>query len=43
MKQSYNTADNVRKAVQDAAAFLGHSDSDITAIKYPERELKVSI
>ena len=43
MKQSYNPYDNVLKVVQDAAAILGYSDSDIEAIKYPERELKVSI
>ena len=41
MKQSYNPYDNVLKVVQDAAAILGYSDSDIEAIKYPERELKV--
>ena len=43
MTQSYNPYDNVLKVVQDAAAILGYSDSDIEAIKYPERELKVSI
>ena len=43
MKQSYNPYDNVLKVVQDAAAILGYSDSDIEAIKYPERELKVYI
>ena len=43
MKQSYNPYDNVLKVVQDAATILGYSDSDIEAIKYPERELKVSI
>ena len=43
MKQSYNPYDNVLKVVQDAAAILAYSDSDIEAIKYPERELKVSI
>nr|WP_294467263.1 Glu/Leu/Phe/Val dehydrogenase [uncultured Sellimonas sp.] len=43
MEQNYNPYDNVLKVVQDAAAILGYSDSDIEAIKYPERELKVSI
>lgn len=43
MKQTYNPYDNVLKVVQDAAEILGYSDSDIEAIKYPERELKVSI
>lgn len=43
MSQSYNPYDNVLKVVDDAAAMLGYSESDIEAIKYPERELKVSI
>lgn len=43
MKQTYNPYDNVLQVVQQAADILGYSDSDIEAIKYPERELKVSI
>lgn len=43
MEKSYNPYDNVLKVVKDAADLLGYSDSDIEAIKYPERELKVSI
>ena len=41
MKQ-YNPYDNVLKVMNDAAEILGYSDSEIAAIKYPERELKVS-
>ena len=40
---SSNPYDNVLQVVQQAADILGYSDSDIEAIKYPERELKVSI
>lgn len=43
MNQTYNPYDNVLQVVQQAADILGYSDSDIEAIKYPERELKVSI
>lgn len=43
MEKKYNPYDNVLKVVQEAADILGYSDSDIEAIKYPERELKVSI
>ena len=43
MNQTYNPYDNVLQIVQQAADILGYSDSDIEAIKYPERELKVSI
>ncbi|MCI8639915.1 MAG: Glu/Leu/Phe/Val dehydrogenase [Coprococcus sp.] len=43
MEKQYNPYDNVLKVVQEAADILGYSDSDIEAIKYPERELKVSI
>ena len=39
----YNPYDNVLKVVKEAADILGYSDSDIEAIKYPERELKVAI
>lgn len=39
----YNPYDNVLKVVKEAADILGYSESDIEAIKYPERELKVAI
>lgn len=39
----YNPYDNVLKVVKEAADILGYTDSDIEAIKYPERELKVAI
>lgn len=43
MSKAYNPYDNVLKVVQDAADILGYDTSDIEALKYPERELKVSI
>lgn len=43
MEKTYNPYDNVLKVVKEAADILGYSDSDIEAIKYPERELKVAI
>lgn len=43
MNQTYNPYENVLQVVQQAADILGYSDSDIEAIKYPARELKVSI
>ncbi|MCI8320896.1 MAG: Glu/Leu/Phe/Val dehydrogenase [Dorea sp.] len=43
MSKQYNPYDNVLKVVKNAADVLGFSDSDIEAIKYPERELQVSI
>lgn len=43
MANTYNPYDNVLKTVKDAADILGYSESDIEAIKYPERELKVAI
>lgn len=43
MEKTYNPYDNVLKVVSEAADILGYSDSDIEAIKYPERELKVAI
>ncbi len=39
---NYNPYDNVLKVMNEAAEILGYSDSDIAALKYPERELKVS-
>ena len=43
MSKQYNPYDNVLKVVKNAADILGFSESDIEAIKYPERELQVSI
>ena len=43
MNQTYNPYDNVLKVVQDAADLLGYTPSDIEALKYPERELKVAV
>ena len=43
MEKVYNPYDNVLKIVKEAADILGYTDSDIEAIKYPERELKVAI
>ncbi|MDD3221270.1 MAG: Glu/Leu/Phe/Val dehydrogenase [Clostridia bacterium] len=43
MGKTYNPYDNVLAVVDKAAALLGYSPSDYEAIKYPERELKVSI
>lgn len=43
MEQNYNPYDNVLKVVEQAAGILGYKQSDYEAIKFPERELKVSI
>lgn len=43
MEKMYSPYDNVLKVVKEAADILGYTDSDIEAIKYPERELKVAI
>lgn len=43
MEKSYNPYDNVLAIVDKAASILGYVPSDYEAIKYPERELKVSI
>ena len=43
MRTTYNPYDNVPAVVKEAADLLGYSDSDIEAIKYPERELKVAV
>lgn len=43
MGQTYNPYDTVLKVVKEAADILGYTASDIEAIKYPERELKVAI
>ena len=42
MEQSYNPYDNVLKVVEQAAGILGYKQSEYEAIKFPERELKVS-
>lgn len=43
MNASYNPYDNVLSVVSNAAKLLGYAQSDFEAIKYPERELKVSV
>lgn len=43
MSKVYNPYDNVLKVVDHAAEILGYNPSDIEAVKYPERELKVAI
>lgn len=43
MADKYNPYDNVLKIVKQAAEILGYEESDYEAIKYPERELKVSV
>lgn len=40
---NYNPYDNVLRIIKQAADVLGYKESDYEAIKYPERELKVSI
>lgn len=40
---AYNPYENVLKVMDEAAQILGYSESDIEPLKYPERELKVSI
>ncbi len=41
--KTYNPYNNVLRVVEQAASILGYVPSDYEAIKYPERELKVSI
>ena len=43
MSKQSHPYDHVLTVVKNAADILGFSDSDIEAIKYPERELQVSI
>lgn len=43
MSQNYNPYDNMLQVLKEAADMLGIPESDYEAIKYPERELKVSI
>ncbi len=40
---SYNPYDNVLAVMENAATILGYQPSDYESIKYPERELEVSI
>ena len=42
-RKLYNPYDNMLKVVEKAAGFLGYSQSNYEAIKYPERELKVAV
>lgn len=43
MSKEYNPFDNVLRVVDDAAKILGYEPSEYEMLKYPERELKVSI
>jgi len=43
MNKQYNPYDTVLQTIENAATLLGYLPSDYEAIKYPERELKVSI
>ena len=40
---AYNPYENVLKVMDEAAQILGYSESHIEPLKYPERELKVSV
>ena len=43
MSKSYNPYDNMLAVMDEAAKKLGLSESDYVSLKYPERELKVSV
>lgn len=43
MSKVYNPYDNMLKVLEQAAELLGMAQNDYVALKYPERELKVSI
>jgi glutamate dehydrogenase (NAD(P)+) len=43
MSKSYNPYDDVLSILAKTAKMLGYEESDYEAIKYPERELKVSV
>ena len=43
MKKEYNPYDNMLAVLEEAAKNLGLEENEYVAIKYPERELKVSI
>ena len=40
---SYNPYDNVLATVENAANILGYKPAEYEAVKYPERELSVSV
>lgn len=42
-RKPYNPYENMLEVVEKAATILGYTYSDYEAIKYPERELKVSV
>lgn len=43
MKSNYNPYENMLSVLDSAAKMLGLSENDYIALKYPERELKVSV
>lgn len=43
MKDMYNPYDNVLKVVDSAAEILGYNEREYATLRYPERELKVSM
>lgn len=43
MQDLYNPYDNVLKVVDNAASILGYEENDYATLRYPERELKVSM
>lgn len=43
MSQKYNPYDTVLRVVDHAASMLGYSENEYGILKYPERELKVSM
>ena len=43
MDKTYNPYDNMLMVLEDAATLLGLNQNDYETIKYPERELKVSV
>ena len=43
VSKSYNPYENMLEVLEQAANLLGLAPNDYEAIKYPERELKVSI
>lgn len=43
MEKTYNPYDNVLRVVEKAASILGYSEDQYSTLKYPERELQVSM
>lgn len=43
MEKTYNPYDNVLRVVENAASILGYSEDQYSTLKYPERELQVSM